>query len=140
MRPIRKRNREFKSSKMKREIKNIVVLCSGDDSHDETIATNDFRECHFFIKKNGQYQVGKEISEHSKLIKECGKNSVFICISGSKANKEQILQSKLLIRSLFKDCKLDQTCVFGAWEIDASFSCFMFDYMGTIMKNIFEGG
>lgn len=119
-------------------IHSIILFLSENDDENETVDSCSSNKAHYFIAKKGHYQIGIGLDE--KYNRGTEKFSpITICISGKKPNQAQMKTLKKLIRSIFKEHEIDQTNVFGLWEIDLNKKYDMFDYREMILKNIFIG-
>ncbi len=101
-----------------RQIDLVIIHCSDSDNinHDDISIIDEWHKArgfdkvgyHYFIKRNGEIQVGREESEIGAHCNGHNKNSIGICLSGKlNFTKEQFESMRSLIKSIAQKHKLD---------------------------------
>ncbi len=120
---------------MDRKIEMIVLHCSASSNpkHDDIEVIRDWHingngwndvGYHFFIKRNSQLQLGRDLEIIGAHAKGYNKNSVGVCLSGiNHFTTGQIGRAVNLINVLLEVHELDKSCVVGHYELTDKKTC-----------------
>jgi len=117
-----------------RQIDFIALHCSDSDipSHDDISVIKKWHlkrgfydvGYHFFIKKNGEIQIGRPIHVAGAHIAGHNKNSIGICLSGRhEFTDAQFDSCAIVCRELLLEFGLDKIDILGHNELDSKKTC-----------------
>lgn len=118
-----------------RKINKIIVHCSDSDysHHDDISVIRDWHVkergwrdvgYHFFIKKDGTVQKGRDLSEVGAHVKGQNNDSIGICLSGRHDfTSSQFTSLKSLLFDLIRMFNLKTSDVYGHRDFDRNKTC-----------------
>lgn len=122
-----------------RKINKIIVHCSDSDypNHDDIsvirkwhVEERGWRDVgyHYFIKSDGQVQVGRPVEQVGAHVTNHNRDSIGICLHGKHIfTTKQLYALKSLLFDLIKEYDLTTNDVYGHRDFDSKKTCPNFD-------------